>query len=33
MLDVGCGVGRDTKYFLSQRYQVTAFDGSTEMVK
>lgn len=33
ILDAGCGVGRDTKYFLSQRYQVTAFDGSTEMVK
>ena len=23
----------NTKYFLSQGYQVTAFDGSTEMVK
>ncbi|HJD58451.1 MAG TPA: class I SAM-dependent methyltransferase [Rickettsia endosymbiont of Ceroptres masudai] len=33
ILDAGCGVGRDIKYFLSQRYQVTAFDGSTEMVK
>ncbi|BBJ31097.1 SAM-dependent methyltransferase [Rickettsia asiatica] len=33
ILDAGCGVGRDTKYFLSQGYQVTAFDGSTEMVK
>ncbi|QQV74541.1 hypothetical protein H6P87_00075 [Rickettsia tillamookensis] len=33
ILDAGCGVGRDTKYFLSQRYQVTAFDGSTEMVR
>ncbi|WP_032850253.1 methyltransferase domain-containing protein [Rickettsia honei] len=31
ILDAGCEVGRDT--FLSQRYQVTAFDGSTEMVK
>nr|WP_233417568.1 class I SAM-dependent methyltransferase [Rickettsia conorii] len=33
IVDAGCGVGCDTKYFLSQRYQVTAFDGSTEMVK
>ncbi|CAK6511226.1 class I SAM-dependent methyltransferase [Rickettsia helvetica] len=33
ILDAGCGVGRNTKYFLSQGYQVTAFDGSTEMVK
>ncbi|KJW03421.1 tellurite resistance TehB family protein [Rickettsia endosymbiont of Ixodes pacificus] len=33
ILDAGCGVGRDTKYFLSQGYQVTAFDGLTEMVK
>ncbi|HJD60063.1 MAG TPA: class I SAM-dependent methyltransferase [Rickettsia endosymbiont of Omalisus fontisbellaquei] len=33
ILDAGCGVGRDTKYFLSQGYQVTAFDASAEMVK
>ncbi|BDU60079.1 hypothetical protein FLA4_04890 [Candidatus Rickettsia kotlanii] len=33
ILDAGCRVGCDIKYFLSQRYQVTAFDGSTEMVK
>ncbi|WP_412707499.1 methyltransferase domain-containing protein [Candidatus Rickettsia kedanie] len=33
MLDAGCGVGRDTKYFLGQGYQVTAFNGSSEMVK
>ncbi|WP_341788315.1 MULTISPECIES: class I SAM-dependent methyltransferase [unclassified Rickettsia] len=33
ILDAGCGAGRDTKYFLSQNYQVTAFDGSSEMVK
>ncbi|WP_371920416.1 methyltransferase domain-containing protein [Rickettsia sp. TH2014] len=31
MLDAGCGVGRDTKYFLGLGYQVTAFDGSSEM--
>jgi len=33
ILDAGCGVGRDTKYFLNQGYQVTAFDASAEMVK
>ncbi len=33
ILDAGCGVGRDAKYFLSQGYAVTAFDASVEMVK
>lgn len=32
ILDAGCGVGRDVKYFLEKGYQVTAFDGSHEMV-
>jgi SAM-dependent methyltransferase len=33
ILDAGCGIGRDTKYFLSQGYQVTAFDASEKMVE
>lgn len=33
ILDFGCGSGRDTKYFLSQGYQVTAIDGSIELCK
>ncbi len=33
ILDFGCGSGRDTKYFLSQGYQVDAIDGSTELCK
>ncbi len=33
ILDLGCGSGRDTKYFLESGYQVTAIDGSEEMVK
>lgn len=28
ILDFGCGSGRDTKYFLEKKYQVTAIDGS-----
>lgn len=32
ILDAGCGSGRDAKYFLDQGYQVTAIDGSKEMV-
>ena len=31
ILDAGCGVGRDSKIFLNQRYMVTAFDASREM--
>lgn len=32
ILDAGCGVGRDSKYFLDLGYSVTAFDASQEMV-
>lgn len=32
ILDAGCGVGRDSKYFLEKGYTVTAFDASEEMV-
>lgn len=33
ILDIGCGPGRDTKYFLDHGYQVTAFDAADELVK
>jgi SAM-dependent methyltransferase len=33
ILDAGCGVGRDSKCFLSRGYEVVPFDGSMEMVK
>jgi 2-polyprenyl-3-methyl-5-hydroxy-6-metoxy-1,4-benzoquinol methylase len=33
ILDAGCGVGRDAKFFLKCGYNVTAFDASKEMVK
>ena len=33
ILDAGCGVGRDSKFFLSKGYEVVPFDGSLEMVK
>ncbi|MEZ0537674.1 class I SAM-dependent methyltransferase [Caldicellulosiruptoraceae bacterium PP1] len=33
ILDLGCGSGRDTKYFLDKGYDVVALDGSIEMVK
>lgn len=33
ILDFGCGSGRDTKYFISQGYQVDATDGSIELCK
>lgn len=33
ILDGGCGCGRDTKYFLSLGYRVTAVDASKAMVQ
>ena len=33
ILDAGCGVGRDAKYFQSLGYDARAFDASIEMVK
>ncbi len=33
ILDFGCGSGRDTKYFLSRGYRVSAIDGSEELCK
>lgn len=33
ILDAGCGVGRDAKFFVSKGYDVVPFDGSIEMVK
>ena len=33
ILDAGCGSGRDSFYFASRGYQVTAFDYSPSMVK
>ena len=33
ILDLGCGSGRDTKYFLSKVYKVDATDGSEEICK
>lgn len=32
ILDAGCGVGRDARYFSNLCYDVTAFDASLEMV-
>ena len=31
VLDAGCGSGRDSLHFLRAGYQVTAFDGSSEL--
>lgn len=31
ILDLGCGSGRDTKFFLSKGFAVTPVDGSAEM--
>ena len=31
ILDLGCGTGRDSKYFIDKGYQVTSIDGSKEM--
>ncbi|MCI8797410.1 MAG: class I SAM-dependent methyltransferase [Dorea sp.] len=33
ILDFGCGSGRDTKYFISEGYQVDAVDGSIELCR
>ena len=33
ILDLGCGTGRDGKYFLSKGFSVTLTDGSIEMCK
>ena len=33
ILDAGCGVGRDMKYFLSQGHVVSAFDASEKMAE
>jgi SAM-dependent methyltransferase len=32
ILDAGCGVGRDSKFFQKLGYDLVAFDGSIEMV-
>lgn len=31
ILDLGCGTGRDSKYFVDKGYEVTSIDGSKEM--
>lgn len=33
ILDLGCGSGRDTKYFRDNGFNVTAIDGSEEMCR
>ncbi|WP_025542950.1 hypothetical protein, partial [Vibrio parahaemolyticus] len=33
ILDAGCGVGRDTRYFISKGYKVQSFDISENMCK
>ena len=33
ILDLGCGSGRDSYYFLQHGYQVCAVDGSTELCR
>ena len=33
ILDLGCGSGRDSKYFLSQGYEVVSVDGSEAICK
>jgi mutator protein MutT len=31
ILDLGCGAGRDSRFFLNNDFQVTALDGSSEL--
>jgi len=33
ILDLGCGSGRDSRYFLEKGYRVTAVDGSPELCR
>ena len=33
ILDLGCGSGRDARYFLDRGYEVEAIDGSSEMCR
>ncbi|GIU15788.1 MULTISPECIES: bifunctional 2-polyprenyl-6-hydroxyphenol methylase/3-demethylubiquinol 3-O-methyltransferase UbiG [unclassified Shewanella] len=33
ILDAGCGVGRDTKYFIQHGFKVVSFDASKNMVE
>jgi SAM-dependent methyltransferase len=33
ILDLGCGSGRDSKWFIEHGYQVTALDGSKKMAQ
>jgi len=33
ILDAGCGVGRDTQYFIEHGFKVTSFDASPRMVE
>jgi len=33
ILDAGCGVGRDTRYFIQHGYKVVSFDASDRMVQ
>jgi SAM-dependent methyltransferase len=33
ILDLGCGSGRDSKYFIESGYHVTAIDGSAEICR